>query len=170
MLTTTGGSTSMSDEPRDLPLPLEIADPAHEAAVSVWWTGSLLKKAAGRIFQPFDSSDAQFNLMIILRNSPGPHTQNYISRRLMVDKSNVTGLVDRLEVQALVERKPVAGDRRSHHVVLTAKGRKVLDQLDRHYHGKILEIVSELRPKEYAQITELMARLRKGLARSGLLD
>jgi DNA-binding MarR family transcriptional regulator len=160
----------MADDAQDLPLPLNIEDRAHRAAVSVWWTGTLLKKASGRLFQSMNSSEAQFNLMIVLRDAPGPHTQNDISKMLLVDKSNITGLVDRLEAQGWIKRNRVEGDRRSYHITLTRRGRDALEKMDSAYRKTVQEIVSDLRPEEYEQLAELVARLRRGLARTGLLD
>lgn len=54
-----------------------------------------------------------------------------LSRVLFTDKSNVTGIVDRLESQQLVERKTDPGDRRVILITLTAQGRQLRD----HLHG-----------------------------------
>ena len=41
-------------------------------------------------------------------------------------RSNLTGLVDRLEKRGLVARREVAADRRAYSVVLTAAGARLL--------------------------------------------
>ncbi len=46
-----------------------------------------------------------------------------LSRALMLDKSAITGLVDRLESKNLVKRKPVPSDRRAIKISLTEPGR-----------------------------------------------
>ena len=49
-------------------------------------------------------------------------------------RSNLTGLVDRLEKRGLVARREVAADRRAYSVVLTAAGARLLrDILPRYY-------------------------------------
>lgn len=46
-----------------------------------------------------------------------------LSRSLVLDKSAVTGLVDRLESKKLVKRKSVPSDRRAMQIFLTEEGR-----------------------------------------------
>ena len=46
------------------------------------------------------------------------------AERLYVTKGNISGLIDRLVAGGLVERRAIAGDRRSHAIYLTPAGRK----------------------------------------------
>jgi DNA-binding MarR family transcriptional regulator len=48
-----------------------------------------------------------------------------LAETLACDKSNVTGLVDRLESRGLVRRRPSSGDRRVKVLVLTATGSRL---------------------------------------------
>ena len=45
-----------------------------------------------------------------------------LAAALQCDNSNVTGIVDRLEAQGLVERRPAAHDRRVKTLVVTTEG------------------------------------------------
>jgi DNA-binding MarR family transcriptional regulator len=47
-----------------------------------------------------------------------------LEERSLFTRSGLTRLVDRIEAAGLVEREPVAGDRRGVRVVLTAEGRR----------------------------------------------
>ena len=51
-----------------------------------------------------------------------PMTMSAMAHALMCDNSNVTGIVDRLEAQGLVERRPAEHDRRVKTLVITDKG------------------------------------------------
>jgi DNA-binding MarR family transcriptional regulator len=54
-----------------------------------------------------------------------PIPMGQLAETLSCDKSNVTGLVDRLESRGLVRRRPSAGDRRVKVLVLTPTGSRL---------------------------------------------
>ncbi|MFC1586906.1 MarR family winged helix-turn-helix transcriptional regulator [Planctomycetota bacterium] len=145
-------------------LPLFLEYKPHEALVSVWWTGLLLKKEAKQFFRPYISSEAQFNILMILKYTKQALTQNDLSQRLLVDKSNITGLVDRMEDLNFIKRNKIKNDRRSYHITLTAKGKKMIDKLDKLYIKKIEAIMSAFSEKEQNDMIRLTKKMRQGLA------
>ncbi len=64
----------------------------------------------------------QFDVLSTLTEEEGL-SQRALADRLYVTKGNVSGLIDRLEEAGMVERRSIAGDKRSHGLYLTAKGR-----------------------------------------------
>jgi DNA-binding MarR family transcriptional regulator len=60
----------------------------------------------------------------------GSLTMKALAGELWCDASNVTGIVDRLEVRGLVERRPAEHDRRVKCVVLTAAGKRLRKKID----------------------------------------
>jgi DNA-binding MarR family transcriptional regulator len=72
----------------------------------------------------FGISLARFDLMAQLDRSMDGMTMGALSSRLMVSNGNVTGLIDRMAAEGLVERMAVATDRRSQRVRLTPAGRQ----------------------------------------------
>ncbi len=67
---------------------------------------------------------AQHEVLIAIGRAEGL-TQQKLAEHLLVVKSNVTGLLQRLESQGLVRRKTDQADARSKHLSLTAKGRRI---------------------------------------------
>ena len=55
-------------------------------------------------------------------------SQQELAERLYVTKGNISGLIDRLAAAGLVERRSIAGDRRSHAIFLTPAGRGLAEQ------------------------------------------
>jgi DNA-binding MarR family transcriptional regulator len=69
-------------------------------------------------------SPAQCHVLHLIEpDRPVPMGQ--LAETLSCDKSNVTGLVDRLESRGLVRRRPSAGDRRVKVLVLTPTGSRL---------------------------------------------
>ncbi len=145
-------------------LPIEFQSKPHEALMSVWWTATLLRKVSSKFFHEFHTSDAQFNILVLLKDSTTPLTQNDLSRKLLVDKSNITGLLDRLQKQDLIQRIPVEGDRRSYHIALTKNGVKFIARLDKLYTEKVHQIMSNLSERECSDLIRLMRKMRNSLA------
>lgn len=52
-----------------------------------------------------------------------------LARQLHCDASNITGMVDRLVAQGHVERQELPEDRRAKQLVLTAKGRQLVETM-----------------------------------------
>ncbi|MZD09314.1 MarR family transcriptional regulator [Streptomyces sp. SID5785] len=64
-----------------------------------------------------------------LREMTGPMTMRELAERMSCEPSNATFVIDKLEKQALVERRPHPTDRRAKHLALTAEGTTLRDRL-----------------------------------------
>jgi DNA-binding MarR family transcriptional regulator len=108
--------------------------PKYLALLDLLRTSETIWNASRIFFARWDLSPSQFNVLNLLRDRPDGAIQTELSRELIMHRSNVTGLVDRLEVRGLVRRLDSAQDRRVFHVVLTGSGRKLLEQIEPHYY------------------------------------
>lgn len=82
-----------------------------------------------------------------------------LAERLACVKSNITQLVDRLEVDGLVSRAPDPHDRRSRLAVLTAMGRKACEEGIRVQRQTERDLFGALTPDEARQLVTLMEKL-----------
>lgn len=140
-------------------------DPKHETVMGVWWSGLLLKQIARQFFKPTALSETQFNVLMTLKYAEKKLSQQALSDRLLVDKSNLTGVIDTLEELKYVERCAVSGDRRRYHLKLTKLGLNVLNTLEPVYRELLERITSEFTPEEMEQITAFMVRFQSVLSR-----
>lgn len=105
-------------------------DPATRAAMLAFvraWGG--LQRWMEPHFRRCGLSQPQFAvLMTLRRSSPDGASLTEIARSIFVSNTNVTGLVDRLERDGLVERRRDPEDRRAQLVVLTSAGHAKLDR------------------------------------------
>lgn len=64
-----------------------------------------------------------------LRELTGPMTMRELADRMSCEPSNATFIVDKLEAQGLIERRPHPTDRRAKQLVLTEDGEALRDKL-----------------------------------------
>ena len=110
--------------------------PGYRALMELLRTADTVWNASRVFFERWGISPSQFNVLNLLRLNPGGLSQTDLSHQLIMHRSNLTGLVDRLEQRGLVARREVAADRRAYSVVLTAAGAKLLRGiLPQYYEG-----------------------------------
>jgi len=94
--------------------------------------GYALKRAQLKIFEdflrcmaPLHLTPAQFSVLFLLDRNPG-RNQTEIANALGILRPNFVSMLDGLESRDLCARVRSVNDRRSHHLVLTDKGKAVL--------------------------------------------
>ena len=112
-------------------------------------TAETLWNSSRIFFSRWDLSPSQFNVLNVLRDSAEGLSQTELSRELLTHRSNVTGLVDRLEERKLVKRQSVPDDRRAYRVVLTTEGRDLLKRVLPEYYRAAEAVWGEV-PAEQA--------------------
>jgi len=113
---------------------LDENHPGYRALMELLRTADTVWNASRIFFERWDLSPSQFNVLNLLHFNPDGLSQTDLSRQLIMHRSNLTGLVDRLEKRGLVARREVAADRRAYSVVLTPAGTRLLrDILPRYY-------------------------------------
>jgi DNA-binding MarR family transcriptional regulator len=108
--------------------------PRYEALLALLRTAENLWNASREFFAQWDLSPSQFNVLNLLYDQSAGCTQVELSRHLIMHRSNVTGLVDRLELRGLLRRQDSPKDRRAFNVLLTPAGKKLIRQIQPHYY------------------------------------
>ncbi|TAK46258.1 MAG: MarR family transcriptional regulator [Betaproteobacteria bacterium] len=113
-----------------------------------------------RLRERFATTLPRFDLMSQLERNPGGLKMNELSRRLMVTGGNVTGIVDQLAREGLVERAADA-DRRAFRVRLTRTGRRAFGEMARAHEAWIVEILAGLTQRDHDGLLALLAKLKQ---------
>ena len=87
-----------------------------------------------------------------------PPTQLVLARRLGLDRTVMTHLLDDLERAGLVERRPDPADRRARRVVATPAGAALLDELDRRLAAVEGTVLAALDPAERTTLRVLLSK------------
>jgi DNA-binding MarR family transcriptional regulator len=131
--------------------------PRYPALMQLLRTAETLWNASRVLFARWELSPSQFNVLNVLLDQPGGLTQVELSRQLLMHRSNVTGLVDRLEQRKLVERRDAPGDRRAYCVVLSSAGLKLVREILPYYYQAAEEVWGSLPVKRSTQLVKDLA-------------
>ena len=104
-----------------------------------------------------DLSIIQTRLLGVLRDREP--TMQELGRLLGLDKSSISGLVDRAQRRGLVTRTVSATDRRSFQVSITEAGRQLVGQVGAQFAEQIEASVAPLPPAEQQLLSRLAARV-----------
>jgi len=119
---------------------------ATECAMNLVLTADLLVKRIASLLQPFALSPASGLVLSIVADAESPLPPHEIAERLIISRATVTGLIDSLERQGYVQRRPHPSDRRMLLVEVTDTGRKVANTFRPIVHDqqkRWLEILSD---------------------------
>ena len=141
---------------------------AHETLLNIVATGTILVKEAHHILRPFGITEAQFNVLMLIKHQTenGKINQTSLGNMLLVNRSNVTGLIDRMEQIGWVRRTVDAGDRRVNQVEMTEIGNEVLENAQKAYYARIEEIMSALSSEERNHLFRMLETVRENVNNS----
>ena len=143
---------------------------AHEALLSTYYTASCLRKKAGELLRPFGVTDVQFNLMMLLKYQGGSEkglNQAQLSNMMLVNRANITSIIDRMEKTNIVVRTPAPSDRRSNIVKLTSRGKKLIDQIEPFYTKEVKQIMAVLKQPEQKSLIAMLEKIRGNISVQG---
>lgn len=118
------------------------------AQLSFVLQATLSRHAAGQ-----DLSIIQTRLLGILRDREP--TMQELARLLELDKSSITGLVDRAEKRGLVQRTPSTDDRHAIRVKLTPLGRRTGLVIRTGFQADVAEATKDLSDTEKSDLSTL---------------
>ncbi len=121
----------------------------------------LTDRRAEQALRAFGLTHPQFGVLARLRDRDGL-TQQELSQGLLLDKSNLCRILTLLEGEGLLERQPDGEDRRVNRVLLTARGRRVLDQAVPAMDAMLEEQFRGLDRSGQRTLSTLLRRLERG--------
>jgi len=130
-----------------------------ELVVQILRTADVLLRESREVFRAHGISPAQFNVLNVLADHPEGLSQREISDILVVDRSNVTGLIDRMSAAGWVRREAVPGDRRAWRVRLTPAGRALWKEAFPDYAGAVGAAFAPIGATEGRQVLAVLKKV-----------
>ena len=132
-----------------------------EAHLNISRTANVLAGKIQPIVKAEGLAESQYNALRIVRGAGKdciPCLE--IAARLVTRVPDITRLVDKLEKAGLVKRKRSTEDRRVVHIVLTAKGRKVIEKLEGPLNRTHRDNLKHMTRKELEDLNRLLVKAR----------
>lgn len=133
----------------------------QKGMINLFFTYYWVMERVKKFLDVEDLTPQQYNILRILRGSDSKPLSTLQIRERMLDKmSDTSRIVDRLLLKELVHKKTSSHDKRLVDVVISEKGRSLLEKLDSQ--NKELDgILGELNDNELITLNNLLDKLRK---------
>ena len=115
------------------------------------------------LHRSFETTLPRFDVLAQLQRAGKPLSMGDLSRRLMVTNGNITGLVDRLAREGLVERRRADGDRRVQMVSLTDAGAASFARMAADNRRWVTGMMAGLAREEKEALFALLGRLKSAV-------
>ena len=109
-------------------------------------------------------SSTQLHVLFMLM-SDGPVTMGRLAESLDVSLPNVTGIVDRMVENGMVQRSRDEGDRRVVTVSATAAGRHTVDEIDLVRRRQLAAVLEQLSADQQRRALETFTEMRRAAQR-----
>ncbi|WP_195694636.1 MarR family winged helix-turn-helix transcriptional regulator [Priestia megaterium] len=111
---------------------------------------------------PFNINSRQYGVLLFIEENPYS-SQKDISENLQIDRTTMVSHIDHLETLGLVERTKNPNDRRSYSLLITEKGKEVLNSRWEFLIHIESEVLAPLDQQERQLLKDFLIRIWKSL-------
>ena len=133
----------------------------QKASINLIYTVGWMRERTRQFFDAEEITPQQFNILRILRGSfPEPLSTLQIRERMLEKMSDTSRIVDRLIAKGLVKKLTCKNDRRLVDVIISDKGKKLLERLDAK-EKEMDSILGNLSEKDANVLSDLLDKIRE---------
>ena len=145
----------------ELKLKSPVQSKNHEALLNFVITNTLLSKLSEKFFSAFKLTDSQWNILLTLNSfEPDGLSQQDLSDKLVMSKSNIVGLIDKLEKADYLTRTMRKDDRRFICINLTKAGLLLIEKIEKPYFEEVNSLMNVLNDKQKENLIESLELIR----------
>jgi DNA-binding MarR family transcriptional regulator len=131
----------------------------QKSIINLIYTFNWVNEKLNKSFEPFDITQQQFNILRILRGAGQAISTLQIRQRMLDKMSDTSRIVDRLVKKGMVKKTICKEDRRLVDVLLTDKGKKLLQTMDG-LNEEMEKVFKYLSEDEARQLNFLLDKIR----------
>ena len=133
----------------------------QKSIINLIYTYNWMNEHMKLVFDRYEITSQQFNILRILRGAGEPISTLQIRQRMLDKMSDTSRIVDRLIKKDLAKKTICKADRRLVDVIITDKGRKLLERLDA-CNEDLDAIFENLSANDAKKLNQLLDKIRNG--------
>lgn len=114
-----------------------------KALLNILYTANWISSCQNEFFKPFGISPQQYNILRILNGANEALNVQIIKDRMIERSPNATRLMDKLYLKNYIDRLPCIHDRRVVKIVITGKGKELLQSIPDNLNKDLLKNLNE---------------------------
>lgn len=126
-------------------------------------TARLFRKILDRRLHPLGLTRAQWSVLAILSSRDGL-SQSQLAELLEIEKTTIGRLIDHVEKNGWIERRPIPGDRRQWGVFLTEQARRLIAEVETVVLNTRIEMLGGLAPQQQQELTHALQAVKSNLS------
>ena len=140
--------------------------PAIDAYVMLRRTADAVSRYVEDELSQWGITTSQYGIMLHLMSGK-VLSMSDLSERIFRSNSSLTSIIDRMEEDGMVTRAAHQNDRRVTNVLLTAKGKDLLQKIRAKHRAFLADMMSCLEPEELTQLYGLLQKIEARLGDEG---
>lgn len=143
-----------------------IEDMSGKTIINLLKSVEIMRFVYNELFANHGISESKFYVLLLLYYSKDGMVLSEIGDKMLVTRANMTGLIDRMEKEELVEKKVNLKDRRSSIAYLTDKGINLFENIKDTHIDFSKQMTSALSIEEKEQLNTLLEKLQNDIVKS----
>ncbi|MCF6307983.1 MAG: MarR family transcriptional regulator [Flavobacteriaceae bacterium] len=132
----------------------------QNVAVELLTTHSWYMHQLKTVLQPFDISPAQYNILRILKGAKKlPVSASYLKEHVIDKGSNITRLIDKMELKKWVTRRLCETNRRQMDIDVTKSGKLVLSKATKEI-NELIKVLYSINEEEAILVCKILNKIR----------
>ncbi len=132
----------------------------HKAGINLIYTGKWMLQLAADMVKEYNLTPQQYNILRILKGKYSEPLGVLQIRKRMLDRmSDASRIIEVLRKKGLVERNICEDNRRQMHVIITAEGMRLIDEIENE-NDRMDSNLTALNEEEITQLNLLLDKVR----------
>jgi MarR family 2-MHQ and catechol resistance regulon transcriptional repressor len=133
----------------------------YELLLAILLVQNSLERRSEAFFQPFGLTASKFNILNLLSMKNGQMDQSELVDQLLVGKSSISIVLNRMVRDNLIKRETHPKDRRQVVLVITNKGNEIWSKVAPDYEANVREVFGKVPPSHRNQFLQDLMRLHE---------